>query len=725
MSELYESIQRDSDAAGEDNDCAVTAVTAITGIGYQAVRRRFAEKGRSDKRGVWDEIMIMVLNSYGLDVVKREFHNIKTMTSLEMFIPHGKFLVTLDGHVAAVIDGVIHDYTAQSRKHVKEIFQVVRRGALPTKPMEVLLSADGSEFHVSKCTRPNMFPERRQLQNGVWAIPTTALNVDTLERNGADFDQESQLIALGIMGEEATRTKVLERTALFKAGQEVDTSHVIVNDEKPLSPYQQVAAANSIDLDSYAYFMDQGTGKTAVAIADMCNLADRHDEPRPFLTCVVCPNNVRLNWEHEIHSFATCSVRTTVVRDGGMKRLQYVVDALKPGPQLSVMIIGYDTVRAIWDHLSMVPFDVAYWDESHWAKDPNTKRCKYMFKLRDIAKKQRVMTGTPIGNSHVDLFSQMELLGEGQSGFTNWKAFKNFYGVYDKNPGQDGVAKLAGVQNVPFMKKRLAMLSIQFMKEEVLPDMPEKMYSIREVEMTKSQREVYRKISTEIEAEINDKGDVLQVNNILVKMMRLAQVTSGHVNIPAVYSDDGELLEERRTVDLANPKMDALVEFVENELPAKSKMVIWSCFRYSIHEMMERFGTDKAVYYFGDTKQKDRVIAEDRFNNDPECRIIVANAACCGVGTNFLGYNYRDPEEDWLDTNADWMSYFDQDWSFLKRAQSEDRSHRRGTRVPLNILDWVIPGTVDEEIRSRVIDKKSNSLELRDVRDIMKRILLK
>ena len=214
---------------------------------------------------------------------------------------------------------------------------------------------------------------------------------------------------------------------------------------------------------------------------------------------------------------------------------------------------------------------------------------------------------------------------------------------------------------------------------------------------------------------------MLVVRCILTKLLRLAQITSGFIVFNPVYDVNGDV-ESAGSIDRLdpNPKVERLVEILKEKGP-NQKTIVWSCWVQDIKTIASRLeleGID-AVTYYGGTSDADRDIAVARFNNDPACKVFIGNPAAGGTGLNLRGY---DPDKE-SSTNCDHVIYFSQNWSMVSRSQSEDRVHRRGTRVNVRITDLCIPGTIDEEIRTRVTDKRNVAYQMQDIRNIL-RILL-
>lgn len=519
--------------------------------------------------------------------------------------------------------------------------------------------------------------------------------------------------------------------AAFKERGEVPNGEYELHPDLPLSPYQKVALSCADRSEGYALFMQQGTGKTPIVIALACNAAKALDEDRAYRVLITCPNNVRHNWQSEIHRFATCPVKTQVLRGGVVKRTDQFLTLITAAGKAKVIfaICSYGSIVST-PTLFGVDWDLAVLDESHYIKWPRTTRYKKgAIKLRDCSKKRLCLTGTPVTNAPFDLWSQFEFLGEGESGFTSFEAFRSFYGVFDnRNTHASGHERLVGLQNLPFLKEKLARKAFIISKEEALPDLPDKVYDTHEVEMTKAQADFYKDLAAhlalEIEADLEtSENKQLTINNVLVKLLRLAQITSGFVSWdPVVDPETGDVLRERVIEPLdPNPKIDGLLELIK-EKPYESKTIIWASFRENIRAIRAALADNgySSVEFTGSTSDKDRQAAEEAFNRDPDCRFFVGNPGAGGVGLNLLGYP---PGEESYASNCDHVIYYSQDWSSTKRSQSEDRAHRRGARSNVRITDLVVPETIDEDIRVRVMNKIANAMELQDLRELLRKLL--
>lgn len=252
---------------------------------------------------------------------------------------------------------------------------------------------------------------------------------------------------------------------------------------------------------------------------------------------------------------------------------------------------------------------------------------------------------------------------------------------------------------------------------------------VEEVELGTVSRTLYERLKKQIEVEIQELIDDAEDRNIspsivlssvLKVTLRLTQVTSGYTVTDNVYDDAGNLLQEGQTIILDDqPKAVWLREHLQT-LGPNDKAIIWVNWtpEYGIvGQALQDIGYDY-VTYRGDTSDPQRDKAVARFNGDPDCRVFLGNPKAGGVGINLLGYQHPDQP-----TNTSHMVYYSRDYSSLAREQSEDRANRKGSRVPLQIVDLLAANTIDAKILADVQAKIDNALSLQDVSSLMRRLV--
>lgn len=596
-------------------------------------------------------------------------------------------------------------------------------------------------------------PERSQKGFGRWRLAGTDYTALIIHHAWPHDhlifkSEEAQLLYTYLLKRFYVQSNSATLAAKFKLTDEVPKmpDDFIEHKILPLTDYQKVALLISLNNLSYSLFMEQGTGKTPIVINRVCleGARKRAKNNGMYRALIICPQQVRLNWQREFARFATTPGKTCILRGDKLKKMRSLTDGIRAENDCAwaACIISLDSIQSIWEGMKRIKFDLVVIDESHKIKNHTTSRFKNLMKIDDIrAATKMILTGTPITNTIFDLWAQFEWLGKGLSGFSTYANFRSFHGKWKEAinaAGSNGVRKLIGFKNVPLVQERLARLSFLIRKVDTKLNLPEKVYDIYETAMTAQQAEIYKTVATKLVAEIDEmladaeiRGANITAEHILTKLIRLAQICSGFVKTDAVEDIEHDRMIEGQVIQISskNPKIDALVKMIredwENDI--NSKCVIWATFIEDIRAISAKL-TEEDIKHVGYHKTiqsqyrvKDSAAAEDVINLDDTCRVLIANPASGGVGQNYLGYDVNHPDKS--DMYINHHIYFSCNWSATDRLQSEDRSHRRGTRTNLRITDLVIPYTIDQEIRERVNDKRAMAMSIQDIRNILNNVL--
>lgn len=516
--------------------------------------------------------------------------------------------------------------------------------------------------------------------------------------------------------------------AAWETNRTVPECSIPVADGVELMPYQKVAAHMATLGTSFAFFMEQGTGKTPAAISTMCKWIEQSTGFQRIV--VVCPRNVVPNWIVELKAFSPLPIKTAIIRGTEIARIGKLAEVMRAEPNIraGIAVINYDCLISMGEIFANIRWDQLILDEAHAIKSHQSKRTKYfLHRLRDQARYRLILTGTPIANTAMDLWSQLEFLGPSTSGFGTFKGYKDFYARIMKNQ-ETGFDQIVGMQHIPVLQEVLARNSFIIRKKDAMPWLPEKTYSVESIEMTPRQRDMYRQIATQLAVEIEDTLDSqtenrqLLINNVLTKLLKLAQVTSGFVMWDPVITPEGVEVRPRVLERLGvNPKIEWCVEAVK-QLPLDEKVLFWSWMIPDITALSERLAEEgiKHVKFIGAMNDEAREAATAAFNTDPECRVFIGNPGAGGAGLNLLGHDPKNP--DAYQTDATLSVYIAQNWNAVHRMQSEDRNHRKGTRKPTHIVTLLCEDTIDEDIHERVSDKRQAALEIGDIKNILQKL---
>lgn len=580
-------------------------------------------------------------------------------------------------------------------------------------------------------------PERSELGFGRYSLATTDFTAIVIRHSWPEdrliFTEEAELTYQYLLHRFFFQNQRARLTADFKINEVAPTppDDYVPHKENPLVPYQIAALNYCLGSEESALFMDAGVGKTPVVINRICLEGQRAFPKKFYRALILCPKQVRMNWANEFSRFATTPGKVTQLRGGPIRRISALIDGIRQSPDCcyGACILSMDSVKSSWEALKKVPWDLVVVDESHYMKSPSSVRFKQIRQFTDISAKSRmILTGTPIANTIMDLYSQFEFLGKGMSGFSSFSAFRKFHGHYKKiETGGTAVQKLVGIRAAPLLQERLARVAFSMTKKEAKLNLPDKVYDIIEVEMTSEQKTAYRKIASDLSYEIQTMKEegTITVEHVLTMLLRLAQVTSGHVKLDSDEDGNpGKVLQ----ISNVNPKVDQVIEMLNDpgEDPL-GKTIIWCHFIEDQRILAERMAKE-GIPFVGyhsclpvGYRKSGIEEAVKAYNTDPTIKVFIGNPASGGTGGNLVGYDYQNPEDS--DTYTDHEIFFSTDWSSVKRSQAEDRGHRRGSRSSVRITDLIAAGTIDEEMRARVMQKRQTALMIQDITEILSRVL--
>ena len=364
--------------------------------------------------------------------------------------------------------------------------------------------------------------------------------------------------------------------------------------------HQVKALEMSWDRPYFAYFMEMGTGKSKVLID---NISMLYDNGKINGVLIVAPKGVVKNWyEGEIptHLVDHIEHKTVLWQSSITQTQQKKLDTLfETGEDLHILIMNVEALstkkgvdfaqKFLFAHRTLMAID-----ESTTIKNPEAKRTKNICQLGLASRYNRILTGSPVTKSPLDLYKQCEFLTPGLLGHESYYTFRTRYAVMrTANFGGRSVQIVVGYRNLDELSEKLKAFSYRVLKDECL-DLPKKTFMKRTVQLTHEQLKVYKEMSRLALASFN--GKMMTTATVLTQLMRLQQITCGNFT-----ADDGTMTElpTNRLTEL----MDLIYEI-------EGKVVIWAHFQRDVHRIIEviskEYGPDSFVDYYGLTPQEDR-----------------------------------------------------------------------------------------------------------------------
>ena len=459
--------------------------------------------------------------------------------------------------------------------------------------------------------------------------------------------------------------------------------------------HQLTALEKSWDKTEYGYFMEMGTGKSKVLVDNMAML---YDKGKINGAVIVAPKGVYRNWySQEIPNHLASHIQPKMVLWTALtsktKDKEYQ-SLFKTGHDLHILIMNVEALstkkglefatKFMSCHKTMIAID-----ESTTIKNPSAKRTKAILKLGKEATYRRILTGSPVTKSPLDLFTQCGFLNSYLLGFDSFYAFRNRYAnMIDRNFGGRRVQLIGSYKRLDELADKLKTFSYRVLKDDCL-DLPDKVYIRREVDLTDEQSKAYSTMKSAALALL--KGKMATAPHVLTQMMRLHQITCGHLR-----NDDGTITE------IKNNRLKELVTLLEE---VEGKVIIWANYIYDIENIVkvisDEFGADSIVQYYGAIPSEQRQENIEKFQ-DPKskARFFIGNPQTGGYGITL--------------TCANTVVYYSNGYDLEKRLQSEDRAHRIGQTKSVTYVDFIAPKTVDEKIVKALRSKMNIANQIMD-----------
>ena len=457
--------------------------------------------------------------------------------------------------------------------------------------------------------------------------------------------------------------------------------------------HQLKALEMSWNKEVFAYFMEMGTGKAKVLLD---NVAMLFDKGKINSVLIVAPKGVYKNWyDSEIPEHLPKHITRNVVLWKSLitkeQKLKY--DSLFK-PDFDILNIFIMNVEALstkkgleaarqFLNVKRVLFAI---DESTTIKNPGAKRTKNIIQLSKLGKYRRILTGSPVTKSPLDLYTQCSFLDPYLLDFTSYYAFRNRYAeMRTANFSGRSVQVVTGYKNLAELSETIKSFSYRVLKDDCL-DLPPKTYMKRVIQLTPEQKRVYEQMKSTALAMLN--GKMVTTMNVITQLMRLQQITCGHFK-----ADDDSI---------QNIKSNRITELMDVLEEVEGKAVIWAHWRHDIDTIVKSIEDkypESVVTYYGDTTTEDRQKAIKKIQ-DPESKVrfLVGTPQTGGYGITLTG--------------ASTMIYYSNGYDLEKRQQSEARIDRIGQKKPMTYIDILAEDTIDEKIVKSLRKKVNIATEI-------------
>lgn len=416
---------------------------------------------------------------------------------------------------------------------------------------------------------------------------------------------------------------------------------------------------------------DMGLGKTVQILCVICSYLEKHKEnSKPIM--VVCPSSLCLNWQNEIEKFTT-GVTSQVIH-GSLEARKKQIENIK---NYNIVITSYELLKRDIDEYkkSETQFKFIIADEAQYIKNNNTQNAKAIKNIN--AETRYALTGTPIENSLSELWSIFDFIMPGY--LFGYRKFKEMY--------ETPIVRDADEYATNKLKKLIEPFVLRRIKKEVLTELPDKMITILNSQMTDEQQDIYlsylARAKKDVMEEIKENGIEKSQIKILALLTRLRQICCH----PSLFIENykGE-----------SGKLNQCIEIIKDAIQSGHKILLFSGYT-AMFDIIEKELKKEKIEYLkltGQTKVSDRVNLVDEFNNSPDKKLFLISLKAGGTGLNLVG--------------ADMVIHYDPWWNLSAENQATDRTYRIGQKRNVQVYKLITKNSIEEKIYE--LQKRKESL---------------
>jgi SNF2 family DNA or RNA helicase len=441
--------------------------------------------------------------------------------------------------------------------------------------------------------------------------------------------------------------------------------------------HQKRAFLIGSELDTSAFLMEMGTGKTFAAVAVV---GKRYLDGQVRKLLVLAPLSVIHVWKNEFKQHADFP-HDVMVLDGSLDDKKLDLGRTANHKNLSVVVVSYDSSWRLAEELKAWKPDMMILDESQRIKNREAKRSEFIHDLGDIVKYKMILTGTPVTQAPLDIWSQYRFLNKKIFGDNFWK-FRSKYAIMGGFEGK----MVIGYQNLDELSDHAHSIAYRVLKKDAL-DLPDFTDQIMYCELKPETMKIYKEVEKQTLLEIEESS--CSTGIIITKLLRLSQLTGGF--LPFV---DDEIKSVTVVKKLGDEKLTLLRDIVE-DLPLDKKFVVFCRFLPEVHEIEHMFSkmniTCKAIYGEISGSKRNEII--QNFQNEKDPRALVIQIATGGLGITL--------------TAADTAIFYSNSYSYADFEQARARLHRIGQKNHVTYIHLIAKHTIDQKVMEALQQKRN------------------
>ncbi len=577
---------------------------------------------------------------------------------------------------SVVLDEQLENRTLKKLERVEPSFQITSSGVQWFDLGVVFATSSGEKFSAAEIQRLILSGQNHtRLPNGRVAIIDTAA-VEELQETLLDCAPQQNAAGYRIRHQQAgfieatlrqhTAWKVeapaaWRERAAKQSGEAKLECPPLGDLESVLRPYQKQGTAwlHFLRENGFGGILadEMGLGKTLQTLAFLRFVRQQQPSGKPML--IVCPTSLVFNWLAEAKKF-TPTLRVLALH-GTERHAQFA-----QMEHHDLIITSYGLIRRDAGRYREFEFDTVVLDEAQHIKNRQTQNAQAVKAVRSTHR--LVLTGTPLENSVLDLWSIFDFLMPGYLG-----AAKDFRERYELP-----IIKAKSVEAQQRLARRLRPFLLRRLKQEVASDLPAKLEQVAFCELTSDQRQVYQQVieasRKEVLEAVGAQGLAKSRMVVLTALLRLRQVCC-----------DLRLLKlEHVNPANASGKLDLFSELLEEVVDGGHRALVFSQFTSMLALLKERLDAADIPFCYLDGSTTDRGAVVQRFQEQATIPVFLISLKAGGVGLNLTG--------------ADTVIHFDPWWNPAVEDQATGRAHRIGQTKVVTSYKLITRDTVEEKI---------------------------
>ncbi len=451
----------------------------------------------------------------------------------------------------------------------------------------------------------------------------------------------------------------------------MNRAHLSASWELKGSPYEvQKQALKYKNKKSFGYLLDMGLGKSAVTYADFLHSVEKG---QVNALIVVCPNSLKENWQEQFEKWVP-----------NYKDMNFAMwpELPKSNCPPFIWVVNYEAFYLGKAKALSLALRVAkkykimlVLDESIVIKRHNSKPAKAMMALGQLVVKKRILSGSPVTQGPHDLWSQLTFLGAINMNYWQFRHHFCIMGGYK-------MKQIIGTKNENELNRLLGSCSYRATKEK-WSDLPEKIYTTRQFEMTPKQKTAYKSMYKTFVVNVNEQ--VITAQMVITQYGKLQQITSGFI-----IDEFGDV----NIIEQNPPKLKEIFNIMEQ---IDGKLLVSVIFKYSMGFLKEKLKEFNPAILEGNMNSEDIKEEKRKFNEDNSCRIVLCQPQSHKYGHTLLGNEKRRCCTEY---------FYENSYSLDDRKQIEDRIHRYGQDSDTVYIDPVC-SPMDKKV-IRALQKKED-----------------